>query len=1171
MKNNEFVNKIIYSKAVRLLLFFLLSLLIVLSIWLYTELNNSQKQHHMSFLAADELRQSSDDLTRMVRTYVMTGDYRYEKMYWDILAIRNGQKPRPLRYENIYWDFKAYTNEKPRSDGEKISLLKMMQNLGFTQDEFEKLACAESHSNKLVRTEMIAIHAMKGEFSDEKGEFTIKRTPDYNHARSILYDEDYHKEKVDIMTPIDEFFVMVNARTEAKVNRYMVYTSISITFVFVTIILLLVLSRVELIKRKQIESKFKENTLRLELSMQAARAGTWTWDIETGGVFWDRRMQEIFGYEPGTFGGTFEDWKQLVHPDDIDAAEESTLSLLTEDSRYDFDYRIKGKEGGWNYVNAQAEILKNANGKPIKMAGICVDITERKRIEKENEIQQKNFESIFNAAPVGMLIIDEDTNVNKVNDVMSKLVGKEDAKIIGIQPGDGLGCVHSFNDKGGCGKGEYCSQCILRNTIGSVLTSGKAVNGAETQAVFLIDDKEVELWLEVSVEPLEVEGKRCVVVLVNNITERKQAENELKVTGERLSMVLTSSNVGLWDWNIKTGSVIFDQRWAEMLGYKLEEIMQNVSTWERLLHPDDKDRVMKDLNAHFEDEKFEYRVEFRMKCKNGDWKWIFAPGKVMEREADGSPVRMTGIHIDINNSKQTEEYLHEAKQQAVTANHAKSEFLANMSHEIRTPMNGIIGFSDILADEKLTDDQMDYVKTIRSSGKNLLTIINDILDFSKIESGNLDTETIECSLGELLSSISSMSQPAAMTKGLDFEVSHKTTLPANICTDPTRVNQCLTNLASNAIKFTEKGYVHVIVSLENDEDNPMIRFDVEDTGIGIPEDKLESIFKSFSQADGSTTRKYGGTGLGLTITKQLAKIMGGSISVKSESGKGSVFSLTIPAGIDIKSQPLLGEVRMKEYTQKSSETTNTKYIGNIMVAEDCSANQKLMQLLFNKMGLQVTIVENGKQAVDAITTESYDIIFMDMQMPVLNGYEATNALREQGVTTPIIALTANAMKEDEQACLDAGCDGYLTKPINRNKLSKMMSKYLHSVPIDDGQQVANQLPSATEQQDNSPIISELANDQDFSEVIEVFLQDLPLQLQTISEAVTNADMEQLKYLIHTIKGAGGSAGFPVIMEKAAQAEKNVIEGELDSIQSSIDELTQLCKRAIANKEASSLA
>ena len=276
----------------------------------------------------------------------------------------------------------------------------------------------------------------------------------------------------------------------------------------------------------------------------------------------------------------------------------------------------------------------------------------------------------------------------------------------------------------------------------------------------------------------------------------------------------------------------------------------------------------------------------------------------------------------------------------------------------------------------------------------------------------------------------------------------------------------------------------------------------------------------------------------------------------------------IPAGLDVKSQPLLGEANMKEYAAESPETTQEKYSGNILVAEDHPANQKIIEILLKKMDLQVTIVEDGQQAVDAAASQSFDLIFMDMHMPFMNGYEATEALRKKGMTIPIVALTANAMKEDEQKCLDAGCDGYLTKPVDRKKLSKMLGKYLCSDSPEDIRQEVEHITHEVSQIDNSPIISELADDPDLREAVEIFTDNLPEQIQKITDAVKCDDLDQLKYLIHTIKGAGGSAGFPVIMEEAAKAEQLILNGELDLLKAAIDELTQLCQRATADKKAS---
>lgn len=397
--------------------------------------------------------------------------------------------------------------------------------------------------------------------------------------------------------------------------------------------------------------------------------------------------------------------------------------------------------------------------------------------------------------------------------------------------------------------------------------------------------------------------------------------------------------------------------------------------------------------------------------------------------------------------EQARDELREAKEAAEAANKSKSEFLANMSHEIRTPMTAILGFTDYMLDPDLTESEKHQAAhTVRRNGEHLLQIINDILDISKIEAGKLEVERIPCPLGQLVAEVQSLMQVWADAKKLPLKVEILGAVPESIQSDPTRLKQILVNLLGNAIKFTDTGGVRLIVRFVGDLAEPSIQFEVIDTGLGMTKDQADRLFQPFTQADSSTTRKYGGSGLGLNISKRLAEMLGGDITVETKLGKGSVFRLRVAtgplAGVSmVDSSTVLKIARPDPSALRREELSLVGY--RILLAEDGPDNQQIITYVLKIAGADVALVNNGKLAVDTALAardqgNPFDIILMDMQMPVLDGYEATELLRRHGYTGPIIALTAHAMASDRQRCLNAGCNNYTTKPINRKNLIQVI-------------------------------------------------------------------------------------------------------------------------------------
>jgi protein-histidine pros-kinase len=778
---------------------------------------------------------------------------------------------------------------------------------------------------------------------------------------------------------------------------------------------------------------------------------------------------------------------------------------------------------------------------------------------------------------------------------------------------------------------------------------------------------------------------KILEALKEALLSREVAEREAHDARERLGLAMRNTEAGLWDWDLLGGTLIMDAHWQEMLGYGTAELSSDFSSWMPLLHADDRELLHHHVVAHLRGELDCFEAQFRILDKASTWRWILVKGRVSGRGSDGRWLRMMGIYRDITRAKSAELELLHAKEQAEAANRAKSDFLANMSHEIRTPMNGIIGMTELVLDTRLDDEQREYLNTVKSSADSLLHIINDVLDFSKIEAGWLNLEQVEFSLPGLLGDTMKSLALRAYQKGIECFYYVAPEVPAVLIGDPTRLRQVLTNLVGNAIKFTDKGEVEVVVRARLLEDRgAVLDVGVRDTGIGIVEDKHDAIFGAFSQADESTTRKYGGTGLGLAICKRIVELMGGAISVSSELGKGSTFSFSVH--VDVAAQPLaerpdfgarrvlvaagnpalrscvgvqlrslgldasevadgeallaqlqaaqagnapydwllmdaampapggyaLAERLIKEWPRLDrlvmmldgnaqrgdsakcehfkigarlikpfseldlidalrlslqggvaaegrflafeppaalpSVSRSDERACSILLVEDNPVNQTVAVKMLERAGHSITLASNGKEAVDCFDAGRFDLILMDVQMPVMGGFEATQAIRAREARrswaagghwkfTPIIAMTAHAMQGDRDRCLMAGMDDYIAKPIKPAELFAAIGRVMGGERGDEEGEPCIDLGVGSDVADLAATLELLDGDESaLQQLITLFFNDLERNRKALEQAQRADDFAGIRNLAHSIKGSAGVFNAELVVAVAHRLE-----------------------------------
>ncbi len=1202
----------------------------------------------------------------------------------------------------------------------------------------------------------------------------------------------------------------------------------------------------DITKRKQSEKALQESEERMELALQGANIGLWDWNLETGQFIMDNRAIKILGQDLSGNRPDFEAWMDILHPEDLEKSRIEYEQLISGNiSSYKSEYRILSKTGDYIWIVVHGKVVKrDSHNLPLRFTGTYLNIDEQKKAETALKESEEKLRSIFENANDEIALLDSVGKIIDVNNKIKDIFGYEREEVIG--------------------KNYYDLDILFPEdvTISKKLLEETTIDSLPKITEFKANHKNGNtVYIDTNVNPIFKEGIiENLVVIIRDITERKQAEKALQNSRELIDMALSGANLGLWDWNIETGHINFGERSVAFLGYVPEDLEPNVNALMKLLHPDDLEQVTQLLLQNIKGEIETVDSEYRVLTKSGEYIWIMLRGKVVERDSNGKALRFIGTYLDINDLKLStealrksenmyriiadnvndsiwtldmdlrftylspsseklfgyspekyigthvedrltpESYAHaseiigeelandnkrdpvrsrtveieqyheeghtvwtevtasfirnhagepigfvgitrdisERKQadeilifskteteeanrqlllaiehanqmaeEAKRANNAKGEFLAKMSHEIRTPMNAIIGSTSLLLNTIHNKNERDYLYIIKTAGDNLLTIINDILDFSKIEAGAIELNEIDFNISKMVKDVIALFSENIRIKKLEIVYLINQNVPSLLQGDPGRLRQILINLIGNAVKFTEKGEIIVTVYLVKETDtNAIIRFEVKDNGIGISREQQRKLFKPFTQADTSITRKYGGTGLGLVISKNLAQLMEGDFGFKSKEKQGSTFWFTavlkkqqkieqkrLPADIQdkrfllvadivsnmeilssylkswdcrftttldtkeamdllykgietgapfqlviidcikpaiegerlgkrIKKDPKLKETslvllssygvrgdaaRMSEIgfsayltkpvsrsqlydclvtvfsklsekpdhdkipliTRYSLDDAKKRYL-RILLVEDNVFNQKIAVGLLENY--EIIIASNGIEALKALRQEQFDLVLMDIQMPEMDGLEATKLIRDSKSSVldhniPIIAMTAHAMEGDKEECLKAGMNDYISKPIDPEKLINAINKLIPSDIKTDS--IKKEKSTAVELKDGPFFLKMFGKKTELSKKIaESFLNEsegYSQYLEAIQKAIDARDSDQLKKNAHTLKGMASYFSHDVT-KKALQLEMMGRDHDLTHAQSSFDKLKEMVNQLIPEIE-----
>lgn len=916
----------------------------------------------------------------------------------------------------------------------------------------------------------------------------------------------------------------------------------------------------DITERSRYEHELTTRDELLNNAQQVAHMGSWELDLLNQQLSWSSEMYRIFKKDPGSYQPDMETVMQTVHPDDLELVSRSFGKAIEQLTEYHLVHRIV-LDQNVRHIEARGRIFVDEEGKAARVIGTVQDVTER----IHNEAQLSRFHNMLNQSADRIFIIEADSGqFVDINQTACEALGYDRHEMLNQHVWDISATVDNRSD--------------WEELVGK-LSQIKIIT-LESQQIHR--DGQVH-DVEISLRYVEESETRYIIASARDIYERKRAQQAQEESAQRFEAALTSAQDGFWEVDLQGNILDINKAYCDLSGYHRDELIgMHILQLDCM---DDKDIVDERMQSLQREGRVAFESEHRRKdgsiwpvevsisfsSVQGGRNFAFLKD-ISERKA--AEIELLQKQRELDHYRQDLERLvaertqelEAARAEAEQANRAKSQFIANMSHEIRTPMTGIIGMTQLSLQTNLDDQQRNYINKAHVSAHNLLRILDDILDFSKIEADKLELEEIEFQLSDVLENYVNVLHLKAEEMQVKLKEVTADTVPERLLGDPVRLGQVLINLGGNAIKFSKAGdSVSLQVNLqEEDESSFVLHFSIIDQGIGISKQQQEKLFSAFSQADSSTTRKYGGTGLGLVISKNIIQLMGGDIWIESEEGQGSAFHFTVRFG---KPQAtFMSAQEAHEGSEMNVESALQRLKGiSVLLVEDNEINQELVLEILKSYEMKVITTDNGQQALDVLNKKPVDLVLMDCQMPVLDGYEATRQIRKMAhyKNLPILALTANAMKGDREKVLDVGMNDHISKPVDPEKMLVTMAKWINSQYGSD--KPVKPISVLQDKNADKTSIYELPGidvkiglkttmnkEEMYRRFLKKFVDDQKEFEQEFRTHIDNQDMEEATRTAHTLKGVAANMGMTDLQQAALKLEMACKENS-----NQVDELLQL--------------